>query len=348
MDDQNSLANQLLGDMTYDDPRKKAQPQQGVDPRLAGASVPLLDDMGAGSAPQQTQMRIQPLSAEQIAILQQQRAAKGEPPYTPEEIAKFQEDFIERQRTQMMQAALAQQAQAQAAASALLAPEDSYQAPEKKTSAAEALPQVDASALLEEPAPEPERKVVFNQEDLEAAKRKAVKSASASLETGPRSEEESKRARQQLEQLRMQQQADLAKAGFVTSVILTIIGVLAAGCMIAFAARPFAEDFEPNGFFNIADTFYKFGGAALVLLSATIVLRVKAVKGLTSLLFGLASFLLVIPGIVVMIQKKAAGGFGLTAGLYALAVIGCFAVTFTMSTSDKLNAYYARKEIMYD
>ena len=379
MDDQNNLASQLLGDMTYDDPRKQQQPAApgavdprlagvtvpvlddmsnapqpgpavqhagGVDPRLAGASVPMLDDMGASAAPQQPQSRYQQLTVEQITILQQQRAAQGLPPYTAEEIADLQAEFIERQRIAAQQAAMAQQAQAQAAAGALLE-ETTYQAPEKKP-AHEALPQVDASALLEEPAPEPERKVVFNQEDLEAAKRAAVKTASSALSSAPQTEADAKRARQQLEALRQQQMADLAQAGFMTSIILTIVGAIASGCMIWFAARPFADGYEPGAFFNIADKFYKYGGIVLVLLAITIVLRVKPLKGLTSFLYGLASVLLLIPGIVVLIQKKDAGGFGLTAALFALAIIGCFAVTFVISTSDKLNAYYDRKEIMYD
>ena len=157
MDDQKSLEAQLLGDMGYEDPRKASQPQ----------------------------IQYQELSAEQIAILQQQRAAKGQPPYTDEEIAELKADFIERQRTQAMQAAMAAQAEAQkAAAAAMLAEPEDYSRPERKPQH-EALPQVDASALLEEPAPEPERKVAFNQEDLEAAKMSAAKRASESLKEIP-------------------------------------------------------------------------------------------------------------------------------------------------------------------
>ena len=157
MDDQKSLEAQLLGDMGYEDPRKAAQPQ----------------------------IQYQELSDEQIAILQQQRAAKGQPPYTDEEIAELKADFIQRQRTQAMEAAMAAQAEAQkAAAAALLAEPEDYSQPERKPQH-EALPQVDASALLEEPAPEPERKVVFNQEDLQAAKMSAAKRASDSLKEIP-------------------------------------------------------------------------------------------------------------------------------------------------------------------
>ena len=83
MDDPRSLEAQLLGDMTYDDPRKHLTPQ-GVDPRLAGSSVPVLDDMTAGPAAPQPKpvTQYQELTDEQVAILQQQRAAAGQPPYT--------------------------------------------------------------------------------------------------------------------------------------------------------------------------------------------------------------------------------------------------------------------------
>ena len=348
MDEHNTLADQLLGDMTYDDPRKRTPQSSEPDPeQAAAAAASLLGDMDAGIAPKPVQSRFQSLSAEQIATLQQQRAEKGLPPYTAEEIAELNADFIERQRMQMQQAAMQQEAEAKAAADALLGAETVYSAPEKKPER-EALPEVDASALLEEPAPEPEKKVVFNQEDLEAAKRKAVKSANASLTSAPQSEEDQKRARRELEALRQQQMADLAQAGFKTSVILTVIGILASIAMVWFSERPYGDGLEPGGFFSFADSFYKIGGILLTLLSVTIVLRVKQLKGLTSFLFAVSSILLVIPGIVIMFEKKDAPGVWLTLLLYLIAIVGCFAVTFTMSTSDRLNAYYARKEIMYD
>lgn len=345
MDDQRSLEEQLLGDMTYVDPRKQqAAPAQ--DPRLAGASVPMLDDMGA-SAPQpaRPQTKYQELTEGQIAILQQQRAAAGQPPYTPEEIAELKAEFIERQRLAAQEAAMAQQAAAQQQAAAMLLEEPSYQAPEKKP-AHGPLPEVDASALLEEPAPEPERRPVFNQEDLEAAKKQAAKRAVEALNEAPKTDE--KEARRQMQALRQQQQADLAQAGFPVSIVLTGIGVIAGACMAFFATRPFGgEVTEPNAFFKIAQMFYQWGGIALVLLSLTIVLRVQKLKGLTSFLFGLSAVLLVIPGIVVLIEKRG-DSFGLTVATYVLALIGCIAVTFTMSASEKLTAYYKHKEIMYD
>ena len=91
-----------------------------------------------------------------------------------------------------------------------------------------------------------------------------------------------------------------------------------------------------------------FGGIALALLSLTIVLRVQQVKGLTSLLGGLSSLLMVIPGIVVLMQKRGTPSFPVTAVAYVIGVIGAIAVTFVISSSEKLSAYYAHKDMMYD
>lgn len=347
MDDQRSLEEQLLGDMSYVDPRKQ-NPAPAVDPRLAGATVPVLDDMSAAApAAPKPQTRYQELTDEQVGILQQQRAAKGLPPYTDEEIAELKADFIERQRIAAQQQAMEAQAAAQQQAAAMLLEEpETYVAPEKKK-AEERLPQVDASALLEEPAPEPARPVpTFNQDDIEAAKKQAAKRAVQSLNEAPQTDP--KEARRQMEALRRQQQADLAQAGFPVAIAITVIGVLAGACMAIFASGAYADPDSVPGFFTIADKFYMFGGIALALLSLTIVLRVQQVKGLTSLLGGLSSLLMVIPGIVVLMQKRGTPSFPVTAVAYVIGVIGAIAVTFVISSSEKLSAYYAHKDMMYD
>ncbi len=343
MDDQRSLQDQLLGDMSYDAPQPKPQ-TSGADPRLAGASAVVLDDMGGQDAPPvRPASRYQSLTPEQIAVLQQQRAAKGEPPYTNEEIAELNAEFIERQRLQFQQQALQQQ-QAPASASVVLE-EATYEAPEKKQ-AATILPEVKADDLLEETQPEPERKPSFNQADIEEAKRQATKRMTESLTEAPTTDP--KEAQRQLRELRAQQAADRARAGFPISVILTVIGVLAGGFMVTFASRPYAEGFDPNLFFRIADSFYRYGGIVLIILAVTIVLRVKQVRGLTSFLFGLGAVLLLIPGIVLLFEKRHAGGFVLSLISYLIAVIGSLAVTAVMSASENLSAYYKREDVMYD
>jgi len=327
MDDQRSLEAQLLGDMTYDDPRKHAQ-AGGTDPRLAGASAPLLDDMGGSAAQKQPQSRYQRLTDAQIATLQQQRAAQGQPAYTPEEIEVLQAEFVERQRLQEQQQAMAAQAAAQQSAAAARLAEDTYV--EKEKPKHEELRQVDAGALLEDAPPEPERKIVFNQEDLEAAKKEAVKSAASKLDTGgPQSEDEQKRARQQMQALRQQQLADLAEAGFPVSIVMTVIGVI-VGILTAFASfQALPEDFADNGFFHFCNTVLLIDGILLAALAVTIVLRVQKLKGLTSFLFGASALFLLVYGLV----RLASGGFSSAVG---------------MTTSEKLKAYYEHKDYMFD
>ena len=377
MDDPKNLESQLLGDMTYDDPRKYQQkpaqpanlpqvdaaallgeeevytPQQsaakGALPQVDAAA--LLGDMSAEAPrPAQPQMHYQELTEEQVAILQQQRAAKGLPPYTPDEIAELKAEFIERQRQQAMEAAMAAQAaQQQAAAAALLAEPEDYSRPEKKPQH-EALPQVDASALLEEPAPEPERKVVFNQEDLEAAKKAAAKRASESLKEVPdKTAEQQKRDREAMALLRQQQQDDLAQAGFMVSIILTVMGVIAGVCTLMFSIGAYSNPEDASGVFNFFDKCYLGAGVLLILLSITIVTRVKKLKGFTSFMFILTPIILIVPGIVLLLhQKKDAEGGGMSVACYVIAVVLCIIVTFVMSTSDKINAYYAKSDIIYD
>ncbi len=380
MDENNGLNSSLLGDITYE-PQKPRVPSNGVDPRLAhaetpvlddfnvpntyqrptpppapngvdprlaGASAPLLDDMGGNTPPPpKPATRYQELTDEQVAILQQQRAAAGQPPFTAEEIAGLKAEFIERQRLAAQQQALAQQAAAQQQAQAsIILEEASYTAPEKKP-AHEPLPQVDASALLEEPAPEPVRRPAFNQEDIEAAKKQAAKRQAESLTSQDNAPDPAK-SREQLRQLRYQQQADLAIAGQKVSIIATVIGVISGICMFLFSLQPYADDVEMNGFYNFAGGFYKYVGLILVFLSFTIVLRVQAVKGLTSFLFLASSLLLLVPGIITLLMRKGADGFGLTIVYFIIAIIGCFVVTFMLSVSDKLKAFYGRKEVFYD
>lgn len=349
MDDQKSLEAQLLGDMSYDDPRKHAQ-QPAVDPRLAGASAVVLDDMSTGAPQPQAPARpaVVELTDEQIALLKSQRAAQGLPPYTDEEIQALKDEFVERQlaaQRVVPQASAADIAAQQAAAAALLQEPEDYNAPEKRVTH-EVLPQVDASALLEEPAPEPVQRPVFNQSDLEEAKKAAAKRATESLkeQTGPKTEEEQKRARMEMERLRVQQLSDLAQAGFKLSIVMTAIGFVAAIGMFVFASCGYPPDAVSDGFYALSDKCFSFLSIVLALLSITIVLRVLKLKGFASGMFIISSILMVIPGIIVMLHKHSA----VCAVSYAISIICCFVITFTMSTSDKLNAYYARKEITYD
>jgi len=90
-------------------------------------------------------------------------------------------------------------------------------------------------------------------------------------------------------------------------------------------------------------------GIAQMLLGITIVLHVKKVKGLTSFVNIITPILLLIPGITLLLsQKKGAASGTVSVICYVVAMLISIAITFIMSTSDKLNAYYAKSDIMYD
>ena len=148
--------------------------------------------------------------------------------------------------------------------------------------------------------------------------------------------------------MRQQQQADLSAKGFTTSIILTVIGVLAGLGMLLFGMGGYTDGEAPNSVFSFVDTVSKIGGVVLVLLAVTIVLRVQQLKGLTSFMFGASTALLLIFGLIMSPYKRGTSSFGLTVAGCVICVIGAAIVTFTMATSDKLTAYYNRSEIIYD
>lgn len=351
MDDQRSLEEQLLGDMSYDDPRKHTAPAApgAIDPRLAGASAVTLDDMSSGTPEPPKKPQYQELTDAQIQILQNQRAEKGLPPYTAEEIAALKNEFIERQIEAARQQHLAETAAAQQqAAAALLSEPEDYSQPEKREPT-KILPEVDASALLEEPAPEPERRAVFNQEDLEAAKKQAAKRASEALTEAPaKTEEDQQRARKELQELRRQQMADLAQKGFSVSIITTALGILAGLGEILFSIGAYNSD-DPSGVFKLFDKVYLLLGVLLVGLSITVVVRLKRLKGTVTLVSTLSAISLVVPGIVELLSaKRGASGFAVTCGGYLLGIVLSIVVTVMVSSSAPLSAYYSQNDIMYD
>ena len=58
--------------------------------------------------------------------------------------------------------------------------------------------------------------------------------------------------------------------------------------------------------------------------------------------------MLLIPGAVLFFERKGSEGFAFTAGLYIVAILGAIVITVVMSISDKLNAYYGRKDYILD
>lgn len=329
------VAAPTLADDDYVDTRKKHS--------LEGVAAPVLEDTDAHTAPrpaaQPAGFTPVPLTQQQLEILAQQRAQSGQPPYTPEQIAAIQKAYMDRQA-----AAHAASQPAAAPAPQVQAPvleESTYTPPVKE----EKKPQVSAAAaasLLEEPAPEPERKVSrFNEADLEAAKANAQKRAieqSLNMTTNVDKAE----SRRLMNELRMEREAELAKKGFTVVIVLMILGLLAAAALYFFSIRDFKVDMA-NGFYSAVTKVMTYTSFGLGVVSVLLILRVGFVKKLGSFLFGLMTALLLFPGLPMLMQKKEEG-MVLTVVAYGAALILCFAVCFTLNTSDPVNMFYKRRE----
>ena len=330
------VAAPTLADDDYVDTRKKHS--------LEGVQAPVLEDTNAYAAPkpaaQPAGFTPTPLTQEQLDVLAQQRAQSGQPPYTPEQIAAIQKAYMDRQaaaHAASQPAAAASQPQVQAP----VLEESTYTPPVKE----EKRPQVSAAAaasLLEEPAPEPERRVSrFNEADLEAAKANAQKRAieqSLNMTTNVDKAE----SRRLMNELRMEREAELAKKGFTVVIVLMILGLVAAVALYFFSIREFKVDMD-NGFYSGVTKVMTYTSFGLGVLSVLLILRVNFVKKLGSFLFGLMTLLLLFPGLPMLMQKKEEG-MALTAVGYGVALVLCFAVRFTLSTSEPVNMFYKRRE----
>ena len=329
------VAAPTLADDDYVDTRKKHS--------LEGVQAPVLEDPDAHAASQPAQPAAftpVPLTQQQLDVLAQQRAQSGQPPYTPEQIAAIQKAYMDRQVAAHVASQPAEPAP-QPQVKAPVLEESTYTPPVKE----KLEPQVSAAAaasLLEEPAPEPERKVSrFNEADLEAAKANAQKRAieqSLNMTTNVDKAE----SRRLMNELRMEREAELAKKGFTVVIVLMILGLLAAAALYFFSVREFQDSMD-NGFYSGVTKVMNYTSFGLGVVSVLLILRVGFVKKLGSFLFGLMTALLLFPGLPMLMQKKEEG-MALTAVGYGAALILCFAICFILSTSEPVNMFYKRKE----
>lgn len=297
---------------------------------LAGVKAPVLEEPAAPAPKPLTQM--------QIEVLQQKRAESGQPPYTPEQIEAIQKAYLERQR----QSAAPVPTTAPSAAGPQVAPpvleDPQAPIPEKKKPEAPAPSAASAAALLEEPAPE-RRISRFNEAEIEEAKANAKKRAiegALNTETNVDKAE----SRRLMNELRMQREADLAKKGFTVAIVLMILGLVTCAAMIFFFTQPFQNADDVPLYAKIQNVAVYVGGA-LGLLSVLLLVRSEGIKKLASFLFGLTAFLMVIPGVFMLMQKE---NVGLSAVGYGLTLVLSFVVCFKLSTNEAVNMYYKRRE----
>ena len=298
---------------TLADPETTYTKQTHATP-LAHVEAPKLEDPAATPAAAAPR----PLSEEQLAVLAERRAAAGQPPYTPEQIAAIQEAYLERQRKQ------------------LSAPAPQPVVPEAPKPA----PAVQAP-VLEEPEPPTQRVSRFSEEEIAAAKAGAQRRAiEGSLQTeAPVNKEETRRM---IAELRRQQASDMAKRGFRIVIVLMILGIVSAVTMFLFTTRPY-KDADVSGLMGKIDSAMTYLSFFLGIASILMLARLEPIRKLVSFLFGCASLLMLIGGFI-LLPQKAIGGMVLTVICYAITLILNFVVCFQLSSNESVGMFFKRRE----
>ncbi len=303
---------------TLADPETTYTKQTHATP-LEHVEAPKLEEPAA--APAAAEPR--PLSEEQLAVLAERRAASGQPPYTPEQIAAIQEAYLERQRKQVSAPAPQPMVQQEAPQPAP-APAPAVQAP-----------------VLEEPEPPTQRFSRFSEEEIAAAKAGAQRRAiEGSLQTEvPVNKEETRRM---IAELRRQQESDMAKRGFRIVIVLMILGIVSAVTMFLFTTRPY-KDADVSGLMGKIDSAMTYLSFFLGIASILMLARLEPIRKLVSFLFGCASLLMLIGGFI-LLPQKASGGMALTVIFYAVTLILNFVVCFQLSSNESVGMFFKRRE----
>ncbi|NLT09803.1 MAG: ABC transporter permease [Ruminococcus sp.] len=370
MNNENGFGGSPLDDIEYTAPQPKNEGPTGVAAPVlddidyvaptakkggpTGVAAPVLDDM-AGYTPQSekkgaptgvsapvldddvpyTSTSSQP---EQL-VLSDEEIING---LTPELLETFNKLPPENQQKvlDMRRAQLGAVAPAPVVTAPVL-DEDNYTPPPKKEEPVKPAEPVTAPVLDE--APEPPKYVPkFVDEDLERAKQEASKKAVAAQLVSE--QKDSKESLRMMIQLKEERQAELAEKGFKLSLIVALIGIVAAVAFYLLYAGQLGLKYK-DGLSGISNTvsnsalyFALAAGACAILL----ITGVGFVKSLTSLVFLLLGIVQLFPGLVMIPQHE--GSMVLVGILYAVALICTVVVFFMLSGSEAIGQFFKKEK----
>lgn len=313
------VAAPVLDDMdTYTpDTAKKGTP--------TGVTAPVLDDTPYNAA------------ASKKTVLSDEDIIAG---LTPELKERF--DSLTADQKQQIIDMRRSQLGAVAPAPAVTAPvldEDNYTPPPKteKPAAAEPAAPVTAPVLDDEPE-QPKYTPKYVDEDLEKAKQEASKKAvSSQLVKDQKDEKESLRMMLELkEQLRQQE----AEKGFKISIVLAVVGVIAAVVFYLLYSGKLGLDYKNGleGFSKTIEGSAMYISLAVAICAIALVSGIKFFKSIASVVYLLFGIIQVFPGLVMIPQHE--GSLALVGILYAVS-LGCtVAVFFMLAGSEAVGQYF--------
>lgn len=315
----------VLDDMdTYSpDTAKKGAP--------TGVTAPVLDDSPYDPAAAAAASKKTVLSDEDIIAGLTPELKERFDSLTPDQ----QKQIIDMRRSQLG---------AVAPAPAVTAPvldEDNYTPPPKaeKPAAAEPAAPVTAPVLDDEPE-QPKYTPKYVDEDLERAKQEASKKAvSSQLVKDQKDEKESLRMMLELkEQLRQQE----AEKGFKVTIVLAVIGVIAAVAFYLLYSGQLGLDYENGleGFSKIIGDSAMYIAAIAGVSAIALVSGFGFFKSIASVFYLLFGIVQIFPGLVMIPQHS--GSLALAGILYAVS-LGCtVAVFFMLAGSEAVGQYFKK------
>lgn len=374
MNDENNFGAPVLDEIEYSAPETKKSGPTGVSAPVlddmdtyvpkntpkkgapTGVSAPVLDDNAysyqsapkklvfisdeeiiAGLSPEQKTMFDNLPADKQKQVLDMRRAQLGA------QSAPVTAPVLDDENSYVPPVKKAEPTPAAPVTAPILDDENSYVPPEKKASPAPAAP---VSAPILDDEPEPTKYVSkFADEDLERVKAEAKKKAvSSQLTSNQKDEKESLRM---MLELKAEREAEAAKKGFVTVIILAVVGVVAAILFyLVYSGGVGGIDYiDEGGFSNFMKDNCFIVAALAGVLALAMVPGIGALKSICSLFYLIFSIIQVIGVFAVMPQLS---GGGLKWALCIGALVCSAAVLFVPGSSENVGLYYKKPKENYD
>lgn len=334
----------ILDDIDYVAPSAKKNGPQGVSAPIlddmssyspntskkgapTGVSVPVLDD---NSAPYQA-------SEPEKIIMTDEEIIAG---FTPDQLETFnrlppanQQKVLDLRRDQLGVEA------PQPTVTAPVLDEDNYTPPPKKEEPIKPAEPIKAPVLDE--APEPPKYVPkFVDEDLERAKREGAKKAVSSQLVSD--QKDSKESLRMMLQLKEERRAELAQKGFKISIILAVLGIIAAVVFYLLYSGQLGLGYKPDfsGIGKTVENSSMYIAVIVGICSFLLITGIGGCKSLASLVFLLFGIIQIFPGVVMIPQHK--GSLALVGLLYAVSLICTIVVFFMLSASEAVGLYFKK------
>lgn len=367
MNDENNFGGSPLDEIEYNAPAKKKDgPQNVTAPVLddidyvapsskkggpQGVSAPILDDMGSYSP--DTSKKGAPTGVTAPVLDDSDDIGQAEEPeklilsdeeiiagFTPDQMETFnrlppanQQKVLDLRRAQLG---------AEAPKPTITAPvldENNYTPPPKKEEPVKPAGPIKAPIL--DDAPEPTKYVPkFVDEDLERAKREGAKKAVSSQLVSD--QKDSKESLRMMLQLKEERRAELAQKGFRISILLAVMGVIAAVVFYLLYSGQLGLGYKPDfdGVGKIVENSAMYIAAAVGLCSLLLITGVGGCKSLASFVFLLFGIIQIFPGVVMIPQHK--GSLALVGVLYAVSLICTIVVFFMLSASEAVGLFFKK------